>query len=212
MNVNTQKEIITVRKLKEHFGFNYPYAVDLEIVKQLPRASKKEHRKYELLLDVLPSKEEFIKMLNNKYSISISSLLSDAFEEIESLKDELNDWYDNLGDNLQQTEKGQMLEEAVSTLDYAERVELDSFFDGEILEEIESIKTVYVPAHWSNNLSRASRRDEATGMLNVVMEKLQELVDDEKYDEEIIDSINDAISEIENAISEVESVEFPSMY
>lgn len=45
------------------------------------------------------------------------SLVDDAKCEVEALRDELQEWYDNLPENFQQGDKGQQLEEAISNLD-----------------------------------------------------------------------------------------------
>ena len=44
------------------------------------------------------------------------SSVNEATAEVESLKDELQDWYDNLPENFQQGDKGSELEEAISQL------------------------------------------------------------------------------------------------
>ena len=46
-------------------------------------------------------------------------LVSDAQSELEGLRDELTDWYDNLPDNFRDGDKGAQLEEAISQLDDA---------------------------------------------------------------------------------------------
>lgn len=43
--------------------------------------------------------------------------VQDAMSEVECLKDELQEWYDNLPENFQQGDKGSQLEYAISNLD-----------------------------------------------------------------------------------------------
>ena len=52
--------------------------------------------------------------------------------EVESLKDELQDWYDNLPENFQNGDKGSELQEAIEALDslYQELDDISGF--GEI--------------------------------------------------------------------------------
>ena len=45
------------------------------------------------------------------------SQLGDAKSEFESLRDELQDWYDNLPEQFQEGDKGQQLQDAVDTLE-----------------------------------------------------------------------------------------------
>jgi hypothetical protein len=52
----------------------------------------------------------------NRFAVALG-LVGEAKSEIESLRDELQEWYDNLPENFQSGDKGSELEEAVSTLD-----------------------------------------------------------------------------------------------
>lgn len=48
---------------------------------------------------------------------AVQSLIGDARAECEEIKDELEQWKDNLPDNLQDSEKAQQLDDAISELD-----------------------------------------------------------------------------------------------
>lgn len=52
----------------------------------------------------------------DRFSAAVSDV-EDAKSEAENLRDELQEWYDNLPDALQGGDKGSMLEEAISQLD-----------------------------------------------------------------------------------------------
>jgi hypothetical protein len=48
---------------------------------------------------------------------AVQSDVTDAASEIESLKDELQEWYDNLPENFQNGEKGEQLQSAIDELE-----------------------------------------------------------------------------------------------
>jgi chromosome segregation ATPase len=53
----------------------------------------------------------------NKWKDAVGQTFNIDISEAECLRDEIQSWYDNLTDNLQQTSKAQMLEDAVSELE-----------------------------------------------------------------------------------------------
>lgn len=78
----------------------------------------------------------------------VAGVLEDARTEIETIKDDEQEKFDNMPDGLQQGEKGQAIEEAVGTLDdaiatlneIAERLRDESSLDDEAgLSEIDSV-------------------------------------------------------------------------
>lgn len=65
-----------------------------------------------------------VRIVRENPPVSRSDRLAKAMEavqnaasEVETLRDELQDWYDNLPDNLKDGEKGSMLEEAIGNLE-----------------------------------------------------------------------------------------------
>jgi hypothetical protein len=170
---------------------------------------------------------------------SIESAVSDAFSGMSDLKDELENWYDNLHENFQNGSKGEELQEAMGCIDEAcEPTIPDCLTEGPELPEV-----TYYEAKGS---SRSARRDTYVAMLdgaidaaNTYIETLNALEydddgklkqpegEEEKGDPGEVDSdwpedsdtrdswVNDIesfVSECEDAKSSYENVNFPGMY
>lgn len=83
----------TVEKLAEAFKEQYGASCSVHVADATPPESRQD-----------------------RLEVAMGSV-SDAAAEVESLKDELQEWFDNLPENFQQGDKGQELEEAISQLD-----------------------------------------------------------------------------------------------
>lgn len=78
---------------------------------------------------------------------------SEMFDDIESLKDELENWRDNLPENLQDSEKANQLEDAINSLDSAidslQSVDFDqptlseTDFESDVHDAIDTIQTAH---------------------------------------------------------------------
>jgi len=75
----------------------------------------------------LPTEEEYKQALRKKFSFDVGDLLEDAKSEVESLCGELQDWYDNLPPGFQSGDKGDQLQEAISTLENISFPDLPDF-------------------------------------------------------------------------------------
>jgi len=190
--------ILTSRSLNVMFD-DYSTRVLGDYVSALPR-EKGKMRKYAVIAP-LPTKEEYLVLKKNKYKTTVGDLISGAVGDLEYLKDELQEWFDNLPENFQQGDKGSQLEEAISNLEYIS--ELD------IPDEISSTETVHYPALKTS--SRADRRDEAISMLETAKEVIEDMTDFEEgsTDKSELDEIHSSIEEI---IDNAQNVEFPSMF
>lgn len=211
-------EIYTSRKLKSLYGKKFPFLVDLGVCVNVPRKTKKEHRKYALAegVDNLPSSEELSDMIRKCYASSVESHLDGAFSTVEELGEEIREWWENLGENLQCSSKGEELEECADTLEYIERVEVD-------LDKIKDLVISFMPTHSSYIKTRSDRLGEAKDTIHVVIDYLQEVLDSQEEDEgdgqpEIVltddekESLEGIIQELETAVEGLEDVSFPSMY
>lgn len=67
-------------------------------------------------ITVTVSKDELPESRADRFE-ACKSKASEAREEAESLRDELQEWFDNLPEAFQQGDKGSALEEAISNLD-----------------------------------------------------------------------------------------------
>lgn len=68
---------------------------------------------------------------------ALAAVVAEIREEIETLRDEEQDSFDNLPEGLQQGEKGQAMEDAVNAMDDA-MSELESFGDDIDVDHLES--------------------------------------------------------------------------
>ena len=67
----------------------------------------------------------------------LNSKIADIRMEIESLRDEEQEAYDNLPESLQYAERGQVMEEAITNLDYA----IDALSDDIFQEAIDCLSS-----------------------------------------------------------------------
>jgi hypothetical protein len=161
------------------------------------------------VVGALPTVEEFKSLLTAAFTFSVTSVIPDAMSELESLRDELQDWYDNLPESFQNGDKGDQLQEAISGLDSA-------ITNPDVPEWLEPVKVFVAP---SDETSRAHRGGQAAYSLRQAAERLQELLEayaqqmeglvlnDEKKDE-----IEQLVEDLTDAADEAESVEYPGMY
>lgn len=201
-------EVITGRELKKRYG-KYASMVLGNILSPLPRR-KREQPKYELTGE-LPTEEEYRGMEHQRFTIAVEDLIGDANTVIEELAEEMDSWYNNLPENLQNSSRGESIQEAYDTLSGIPQPEY-----GLGLE----IGTVYFP--FLGVSSRSDRASEAASylhaaseaLLNWIESKKEEAGDRELTDEE--DGLHQEVQELaescEDAANELENVCFPGMY
>ena len=140
--------------------------------------------------------------------------------EIESLRDEMQEWVDNMGGTaLENTGKYQMAEEAVSTLDGVDEVNFDDLWEAVANSEhldVEGLKafnyevTLFKVRSKRQYPSRAHRLSNSVSMINGALEALSSFL--EQYPEDEVGEIRKAIEEIESQVQDLDGVEFPGMY
>lgn len=157
-------------------------------------------------VEELPSLEDFKKALYARCSYDPGDLVEEAKSDLEGLKDELQDWYDNLPEGFQNGGKGDLLNEAINTLDSLSIPDLPDFLS-EAGEGDHKFRVVCIPG--IDVSSRADRCAEAVSKLNAVATALREAKD---FNEEQMEDINSFCDELESAAGEAEGVEFPGMY
>ena len=156
---------------------------------------------------------------------TLDSAIHDSFSELETLKDEAQEQYDNMPDSFQNSSKGEQLTEIVDNLDGINEVELPT--ELEFLGE----QTVTVMVIAKRKLSRAARRDNTVAALRAAVELLEERRDsfaefatgggptgDKPADhagpwtadeyQEASDACGTLANEIQEAIDTAEAVEF----
>lgn len=161
-------------------------------------AGKRKPQRYKVLKD-LPMLEEYRQLKNQHYTTTVGDLVSDAFSEIQCLSEEMQEWYDNLPEGFQQSERGERVQEAADALSYLDEVDVP--------EEFQDLKAVYIPAFEIE--SRRDRASEVSSMLQTAAETIRQFMEDESKADEYDDGIAD---QLEETASSVDDVEFPGMY
>jgi len=164
---------------------------------------------------------------------AVTSTLAGAIDvgELGSLRDELQEWLDSLPESLQGGSKADQLEEAISSLDSCEEIELPTELEHLENAEVTSIQNV------ARKLSRSARRDNVVSWLRAAQELLDERATSyHEYAElESTPSLGtppddhngpwtqddyttaaekalELVDEIETICDNVEAAEFPQMY
>ena len=163
----------------------------------------------------LPTIEEYGKMKKFWFTKSAADLMNDAYAEITALGEEMNEWYNNLSEGLQQTDKAERINSAAEALEG-----IDSQDPTDLMTDIEVYHLPMLDA-----LSRADRLSEATSILNDVAGAVHDFVSEQRanapeeeseeepeYSEDDLDEVDRIADQCESDASELDSVEFPGMY
>ena len=193
-----QGEIIGTRKLNSTYD-RYVLHVIGRMFKRLPKEKKGAQTQYEVLEDT-PTIEEYRQSKERTFVTDAQGLVDNAFDDIDNLKDELQEWFDNLPESFQSGDKGDQIQEAVDTLDSIERPDFPEAVPDGVL-------VIHYP-----NLDAESRRDRAAEASDTIRDVASELRALEDLSEEAMDEINQYCDELEAASDEIENVEFPGMY
>lgn len=158
------------------------------------------YRKFTIVV-ALPSKEEFERLRTAKYQTTINELIEDAVSELECLRDELQEWYDNLPDSFQQSEKGDEIQNAIDAF--------ESVQNQDVPKSVAALPIVFIPVE--SMPSRSDRRDNAAAMLRDVIDYLQNWVEASENTEENA-TVEDLIAELGTMADDAEGVEFPRAF
>lgn len=198
-------KIITGISLKKTYG-SHAVAILGGRLEALPRERKKGAKQKYKVLQELPTVEEFGILRARRFTTTVDALISDAFGEFESLRDELQEWLDGIPESLQNGQKSDDLQTAIDTLDNLQAPDVPT--------EVSSLETVYIPQEKID--SRPDRRDDAVNRLATAVDVLNDAMDDEdaevKYTDEQKETIQQLIDDLENHIDDAEGVEFPTMF
>ena len=140
--------------------------------------------------------------------------------EIESLRDEMQEWVDNMGGTaLENTSRYQMASDAVDTLSRVDDIRFDDIWDAvgntksltvEGLKDLEYEVTIFKVKSRRQHPSRAYRLSNAISAINGALECLREFL--ERWTDNDVGEIRAAIDEVESAVEELDGAEFPGMY
>lgn len=155
--------------------------------------------------------------------ITVADAVANGLSDLETLRDELQEWYDNLPESFQNGSKGDTLQEAIDALSEVDCLPAPDCIgmnhdDESEPGEIGGTRFTYV-AYRKRKMSRSLRRDEATaqlrGALDAMRDELEKAGNDEGQPDSYLktrDEIEAFCDELENLIDSAESVEFPGMY
>jgi hypothetical protein len=147
---------------------------------------------------------------------SLDGLVSDALSEMQSLRDEMTEWKDNMEERLSNTPKYEEVSECVDSL--------EQFCDNEPTIPVAVPEGLTVELTWDEKKgkSRQSRNDRmSSAVMDIqrVAEHVREFVDDHGEDHACwddegpsYDDWDQYATELEDLISEAEGVSFPGMY
>ncbi len=155
-----------------------------DFVTPLPRA-RKQRQKYKII-KALPQHQDYLELRKTKFTTTVGELVENAMSELECLKDELQEWYDNLPEAFQSGDKGETLQSTIQ--------ELEGLSAPDISPEHAALKVLFVPDETG---SRSARCAEARRMLEEAAEAIRQ---------------NETADEIDEIASAIECLEFPGMY
>ncbi len=124
--------------------------------------------------------------------------INTAFDEIETLAEEMRNWHDGMPENLQNGDKGGRVEECADLLENVQYIDLPEELASEGTDE--EIVTV---AKLPNRASRADRLGWAINLLSGAAEIVKKKGGDEAMT---------FADELESAVQELEGAEFPGMF
>jgi hypothetical protein len=146
----------------------------------------------------------------------VEYMVCDAIEnglgDLEGLRDELQDWLDNMPENLQQSSKADEVQEAIDGLDGVDSFRipdaLESEKDSDDKPKLGGIRFQFMTGKRAK--SRAQRRDEATSLLRAAVEAVRDDLDEkQKTSDDEYEDVTSELDELEQIIDSAEGVDFP---
>lgn len=141
--------------------------------------------------------------------------------EIQDLRDEMQDWVDNMsGTGLENTNRYEMAEEAVSQLDDVDSIDFEEIWnaipeDCPITEEeLKAIKytcILYTPKSKKQQPSRSYRLANALSHIRGALQAIEDYLEDKK-DVEGVNDILQVADDIGGQVGDLDSVDFPGMF
>lgn len=140
------------------------------------------------------------KLVSTTQKTTIGGAIEEAFSEIESLRDEMTEWRDNMEERLSHTEKYERVSECADALDNVREIDVpDSLRDVpvEIVHQRKASKKSPYP--------RWVRLQNASNALEAVKWMIEEKEDPTDEEEQLASDIGDVVDELSG-------VEFPGMF
>lgn len=143
--------------------------------------------------------------------------LDEAFGEVESLREELEEWYGNLPESFQNGDKGEDLQSAISELEGVE--DFRGGYKDEDLERLFKLVPDQSVLVYPSGPSRSDRCSSACGVFESVMASIDELIEDRKDPNSFAvitadeaEELKSISSSLDDIINTLQSVSFPGMY
>lgn len=155
--------------------------------------------------------------------ITVADALSNGMGDLEELRDEVREVYENMPESLQGGERGIKLDEAANILDAIDSCDLsDEVTNTHMMGDDEEERPAAGGIEFETldlrstkkRRSRAARRDDALELLRGARDALQEALDndDTVLTDVLDDEIRQDIDSITQLIDEAETAEFPGMF
>lgn len=171
--VAKKDDIIGIRKLRSAFD-EHVFLVLGNSLQRMENTAKGKPAQYKVVAD-LPTYAEYQQLKRKKFTTTAADLMATAWEELQSLSEEMRSWHDNLSESLQQTEVGQSVGEVAD--------ELEGYEDpNQMTDILDEIEVVYLPA--IDVSSRSKRASEAGSMLQAAAEAIRNFIEQYKEDQE----------------------------
>lgn len=130
---------------------------------------------------------------------TVADIVSGSIGDLEALKEELEQWKENIEEKFSTTEKYSQLEEAVDALEISEP---------DIEDELGNIEVEYQTVNPKSIKSRSARCNEATRLLSAAIDALNAAAEDDDQ----LEGAEDLANELQEIVDTAEGVEFPGMF
>ena len=135
---------------------------------------------------------------------TVSGAIDTAFTVMSELRDELQEWYDNLPEPFQNGDKGNQLQEAIDGISQYADDPPDP--DSDLGDLPVTVRSDRKPE------SRSQRRDDATVYLTSALEALEAHADTLDEEDEKREGIQELVDTLNEANDAFQDVTFPGMY
>jgi hypothetical protein len=203
-SITGAEDVISALSLRRRFGAHYETVLE-ERLEEIDADGQREFK----TLQPLPTKEEYEGLQRKAFTSSVQSLVEDAFATFESLRDEYQEWRDNLPESLQDSAKASDLEDAIQQLEELGEPDLPPWADDMPVFHLPSIAIS----------SRPKRLNEATQAIQDCITEIETLIDSGDYrsleeeDEEInADSLRELADSLQSKVEDAENVPLPGMF
>lgn len=203
---------ITIRSLNSTYGSHASSILSDCLQRIYGERGRGKIKKFKIIKP-LPSVEAFREMRTKKYTQSLYATITEAWGEIDSIKEELQQWYDNLPESFQNGTKGDGIQDAINTIESCSEPNVPE--ENEASTALGKLPITHIPSE--NVKSRSDRRDEVVSQLQSCIDTIDKLLEKNKKDltddeKTMITPAKELRDELDTLVNELGYVEFPGMY